>query len=142
MPDPSCVFCKIVTGEIPSLKLFEDEHTFVFLDIGPLSDGHTLIIPKEHYERLEDMPPETVAAVTRHLPALGRAVSKAVGSEGWKLLQNSGRVAGQVGMHVHFHIIPRVQDDGLGYRWNASEYAQGREQEVQESILQALAKQS
>jgi histidine triad (HIT) family protein len=114
-----CVFCKIVAGEIPSIKVHEDPVCLVFMDIGPISPGHTLLIPKRHYETVMEMPPEEVAHVGRLVPALAAAVKGAVGADGINLLENNGRSAGQVVMHVHFHLIPRWPDDGLGFRWPA-----------------------
>ncbi|UCD28039.1 MAG: HIT family protein [Planctomycetota bacterium] len=138
MSESTCVFCKIIAGEIPALKVFEDDSTLAFVDIGPLAEGHLLVIPKEHYEVLQEMSPEAVAAVTRHLPRLGRAVMDAVSAEGYNVLQNNGRVSGQEVPHVHFHIIPRIASDGLGYRWNASKYEDGRDKEIQQRLIRAL----
>jgi len=137
--EENCIFCKIASGAIPSLKVFEDEQTFAFLDIRPLAEGHMLVIPKRHCATLPDMSAEEIAATTRHLPRLARAVMAATGAEGCNVLQNTGRAAGQEVPHVHWHIIPRRSGDGLGYRWNASSYAPGRDRQVQESILAALA---
>jgi histidine triad (HIT) family protein len=139
MTDPACVFCKIIAGEIPCLRVFEDEASLAFLDIGPLADGHLLIIPQRHYERLEEMPPDEVAAVTRHLPRLARAVLRITSAAGYNVLQNNGKVSGQAVSHVHFHIIPRVDADGLGYRWNASQYPPGRAEALHRQITDALA---
>ena len=131
----SCVFCEIVAGQIPALKVFEDEFTLSFVDIGPLAEGHLLVIPKQHFETLHDMDPDEVAAITRHLPRLGQAVMKAVSAQGYNVLQNNGKVSGQEVPHVHFHIIPRVAADGLGYRWNAKKYPEGRAEEVRRKIV-------
>jgi len=139
MSEATCVFCKIVAGQIPALRVFEDDATLAFIDIGPLADGHLLVIPKEHYQRLEDVPPEVLAAVARNLPRLGRAVTRATSAPGYNLLQNNGKVAGQQVLHVHFHIIPRAPADGLGYRWNVTEYPPGRAQEMQQRIIAALS---
>lgn len=137
--DPNCVFCKIVAGQIPALKVHEDQDCLAFLDIGPLSEGHLLIISKEHYARLEEMPADLVARVTAALPRLARAVLAATAAEGYNLLQNNGKVSGQEVPHVHFHIIPRKAADGLGYRWNAGKYPAGRDQAMQKAVLEALA---
>jgi len=139
MSESSCVFCKIVAGEIPALRVFEDETTLAFLDVGPLAEGHLLVIPKAHYERLEDMPPDVVAAVARNLPPLGRAVTQATSAPGYNVLQNNGKVSGQVVPHVHIHLIPRAPSDGLGYRWNASEYPAGRAEAVHKRLLDGLS---
>ncbi len=118
---PDCVFCRIAAGDIPATKVFEDDRCLAFMDIGPLADGHTLLIPKPHYEVLWDMPAEEVAHLAAKLPALGAAVRDAVDAQGVNVLQNNGRVSGQAVMHVHFHVIPRREGDGLGYRWLAKE---------------------
>ncbi len=137
-----CIFCKIVAGEIPSAKLYEDEHVLAFMDINPLAEGHVLVIPKVHYETLDEMSADDVAALTRCLPGLVRAVRSAVHADGLNVLQNNGRVSGQVVMHVHIHLIPRVPGDGLGYRWPAGKYAEGRLDAVREMIAKEIAKNS
>ncbi|MFA5863973.1 MAG: HIT family protein [Phycisphaerae bacterium] len=133
-----CIFCKIISGQIPALKIYENDQVLSFLDIGPLSDGHTLVIPRKHYSRLDQMPADEVAAVAKVLPELADAVICATGAEGYNILQNNGKVAGQLVEHVHFHIIPRVSDDGLGYRWNAKKYPTGKDQEIQRKIIAEL----
>ena len=117
--DPNCIFCKIVAGQIPCYQLYEDARAIAFLDIGPLARGHCLIVPKAHYEALDQTPDALVAACAALAPRLARAVLAATGTHAWNLLQNNGRIAGQAVAHIHFHIIPRVADDGLGYRWPA-----------------------
>ncbi len=138
MAQADCVFCKIVAGKIPSAKVYEDDACIAFLDIGPLSEAHLLIVPKEHYEWITDMPALEVAAVARRIPQLARAVMKVAGAEGFNVLQNNGKVSGQAVPHVHFHIIPRRDGDGLGYRWNAGKYPEGRLQQLQQAILGAM----
>ena len=119
-----CVFCKIIAGDIPCHRVFENEHLLAFLDIAPLARGHTVVIPKAHAERLDQLDPEVVAEIGRRLGRIGRRVVSATAADGYNVLQNNGGVAGQVVPHVHFHIIPRRSDDGLGYRWNAKSAAQ------------------
>lgn len=121
-----CIFCQIVEGKIPSARIHEDDHCLAFLDINPLQPGHTLVIPKTHYELLTDMPPDAVAAVTSVLPRIARAVVATTHAEGFNILQTNGSCAGQVVGHVHFHIIPRRGGDKLGFRWKAGEYAEGQ----------------
>jgi histidine triad (HIT) family protein len=116
-----CLFCKIVAGEIPCYRVYEDNHVLAFLDIGPLSRGHTLIIPKTHAVTLDQLEDEVAAACGAAARKVGAAVARATGCAGWNLLQNNGALAGQVVMHVHFHVIPRTEGDGLGYRWPAGE---------------------
>ena len=113
------IFTRIVNGEIPCHRVFESERVLAFLDITPLSEGHTLVIPKRQAERLEDLPPDDVAEIARQLGAIARRICTVTNAEGYNILQNNGRVAGQEVPHVHFHIIPRRAGDGLGYRWNA-----------------------
>jgi len=117
--DPTCIFCKIVAGQIPCHKLYEDAHLLAFLDIGPLSRGHSLVIPKAHYATLDKMPDDLAAACAALLPRLSRALVAATGTSAWNILQNNGAVSGQAVPHVHFHLIPRREGDGLGYRWPA-----------------------
>ncbi len=138
MTDPSCVFCKIVAGQIPCLRVFEDDSTLAFLDIGPLAEGHLLVIPKQHYVRLDQMPVDNLLTVVRHLPRLAQAVMKATGAAAYNILENNGRESGQEVPHVHFHIIPRKAADGLGYRWNAGKYPPGRGEQVHQLVLNAL----
>lgn len=137
--DPDCIFCKIVAGKIPALRVYEDEKMLAFLDIGPLAEGHLLIIPKEHAERLEDASPEVLSHLAGQLPRLARAVLAVTQAAGYNLLQNNGRVSGQEVPHIHFHIIPRAQSDGLGYRWLASSYPAGRGEELRQALLTALS---
>lgn len=138
MPDSSCIFCRIARGEIPSMKVFEDDKSLAFLDINPLAEGHLLIIPKIHRERLDEMSPEEVVAITRHLPRLARAVMVATGAGAYNVLQNNGPAAQQSVGHVHFHIIPRREGDPLGYRWPASSYPPGRGEELRQKVVAAL----
>lgn len=112
-----CVFCKIVAGEIPCHRVFENERVLAFLDINPLSLGHTVVIPRAHAVRFEQLSEDDAAALAGAIGPLARRILSAVGSEDYNLLQNNGASAGQVVMHVHIHIIPRRANDGLGFRW-------------------------
>lgn len=133
-----CLFCKIIKGEIPSAKVYEDEQGYAFLDIGPLSWGHTLLVPKKHYERITEMPADEVAALTSVIPKLAAAVIEATDAEGLNVLQNNGPVSGQAVPHLHVHLIPRHTGDGLGYRWNAKQYGEGEMDRYHNKILAAL----
>lgn len=113
------IFDKIIAGEIPCHRVYEDEHVLAFLDIGPLSSGHTLVIPKERVAHLHQLSDDASAAIGRVLPRICRAVMTATGATAYNVLQNNGSAAHQVVMHVHFHIIPRIGDQGLGIGWNA-----------------------
>ncbi|KAL1207482.1 Adenylylsulfatase HINT3 [Cardamine amara subsp. amara] len=108
-----CVFCKIIRGESPCLKLYEDDMCLCILDTNPLSHGHSLIIPKLHYPTLEETPPSVVAAMCSKVPLISNAIVKATGSDSFNLLVNNGAAAGQVIFHTHIHIIPRKERDCL-----------------------------
>lgn len=116
------IFSKIIKGEIPSHKIYEDDKVFAFLDIGPLSHGHTLVIPKEAVATLDQLSDDSAAAIGRVLPRLCRAVLKATGAKDFNILQNNGAAAHQVVMHVHFHIIPKFNDTGLGIDWDPQQF--------------------
>jgi histidine triad (HIT) family protein len=133
-----CIFCKIVAGKIPSLKIYENDHVLSFLDIGPLADGHTLVIPKKHYTFLHEMSDVELAEIAKALPRIAQAIMAATGTEAYNVLQNNGRTAGQLVDHVHFHIIPRVDADGLGYRWNPKKYPEGKDKKIQQAIIAEL----
>ena len=137
--DTSCIFCKIIAGAIPCRKLHEDDRTLAFLDIGPLSRGHCLIIPKTHVVTLDQLDEDHAAAIGTLAPRLGRAVQQAVNCPGWNLLQNNGKTAGQVVMHVHFHIIPRTEGDPLGFRWPAGKLDPDVAAQLQSDITRHLA---
>lgn len=114
------IFSKIVAGEIPCFRVYEDAHVLAFLDINPLSKGHTLVIPKEAVETLDRLSDEAAAAVGRVLPRISRAVLQATGATAFNILQNNGSFAHQAVAHVHFHIIPKYADGaGLGIGWPA-----------------------
>jgi histidine triad (HIT) family protein len=114
------IFKKIIAGEIPCHKVYEDELVLAFLDIGPLSTGHTLVIPKEPAEKLHQLSEESAAAIGRVLPRLAKAVLAVTGASDYNVLQNNGAAAHQAVEHVHFHIIPKYPDGtGLGIGWKA-----------------------
>ena len=117
MSDEKTIFGKIIDGEIPCHKVYENEHVLAFLDVGPLSAGHTLLIPKERKAQMHELSDDSAAAIGRVLPRLCRAVMKATGADAYNILQNNGSAAHQVVMHVHIHIIPKFDDAGLGLQW-------------------------
>ena len=140
MSDPGqTVFGKILAGEIPSHRVYEDEHVLAFLDVGPLSAGHTLVIPKECKAKLHELSDESAAAIGRVLPRLCRAVLRATGATDYNVLQNNGRRASQVVMHVHFHIIPKSEEAGLGILWPAGRLDDATAAQLVESMRRALA---
>jgi histidine triad (HIT) family protein len=114
------IFAKILDGEIPCHRVYEDEHVLAFLDVGPLSEGHTLVIPKERKAFLHELSDDQAAAIGRVLPRIARAVMKATGATSYNVLQNNGAPAHQAVFHVHFHIIPKLEETGLGIAWKPS----------------------
>jgi histidine triad (HIT) family protein len=120
------IFTKILRGDIPCHRVYEDAHVLAFLDIGPLSTGHTLVIPKEPAATLDVLSDAAAGALGRVLPRICRAVMKATGADAYNVLQNNGRAAHQAVFHVHFHIIPRFPDgSGLGIDWKPRQLDQG-----------------
>ena len=115
--DPDCVFCKIVAGQIPCFKLFEDAETLAFMDINPVHDGHCLVIPTAHYRNVFEISPEAVAAVARTVAKIAKAVEAAVKPDGLNLIQANGPGAGQSVEHFHFHVFPRRLGDGVAINW-------------------------
>ncbi|HEY7515640.1 MAG TPA: HIT family protein [Vicinamibacteria bacterium] len=113
------IFSRIIRGEIPCHRVYEDEKVLAFLDVGPLSRGHTLVVPKEPAATLDALSDESAAAIGRVLPRLCRAVLAATGARAYNVLQNNGAAAHQAVLHVHFHIIPKHGDAGLGIGWKA-----------------------
>lgn len=133
------IFSKILAGDIPCHKVYEDEHVLAFLDIYPLSDGHCLVIPKERKAFLHELSDDSAAALGRVLPRLARAVMAATGAAAYNVLQNNGSDAHQAILHVHFHIIPKHHDRGLGLGWNPGTLDASRGDELEIAIRAALA---
>jgi histidine triad (HIT) family protein len=120
------IFGRILDGEIPCHRVYEDEHVLAFLDVGPLSLGHVLVIPKERVAFLHELSDDAGAAIGRVLPRITRAVMDVTGCSDYNVLQNNGAGANQAVFHVHFHIIPKHSDgSGLGIEWNAGELVGG-----------------
>ena len=133
------IFAKIIAGQIPCHKVYEDDRVLAFLDINPLTRGHTLVIPKEPAETLDKLSDESAAALGRVLPRICRAVIAATGVAQYNVLENNGAGAHQAVFHVHFHIIPRPnQTEGLGLGWAARSLDTNEAAELVESITAAL----
>ena len=113
----STLFTKIIEGEIPCYKLYENEHVFAFLDINPLSKGHTLLIPKEPAPTIDQLTQDSAAAIGKALPILSRAIKEATGAIAYNIIQNNGKEAGMTVPHVHFHIIPRYPESKHTFTW-------------------------
>jgi histidine triad (HIT) family protein len=138
MGEESTIFDRIIRGEIPSHKVYEDQQVFAFLDINPLSKGHTLVVPKESKAFLHELSDESAAAVGRVLPRLCRAVLKATGATAYNVLQNNGSAAHQAVFHVHFHIIPKLSREGLGFGWYPSSLDADEGKALAAAIREAL----
>lgn len=137
--DPDCVFCKILRGEIPSTKVLETEDAVVFLDIHPVNLGHVLVVPKEHHASLLDLPDHVSAHVGSLLPRVCRAVRSATGADGFNVIVNNGRAAGQTVDHGHWHIIPRFHDDAVHWPWPHIEYSGDGLAQMQSRIERELS---
>lgn len=139
MQNPECIFCKIIAGQIPATKIYEDDKVLAFMDIGPISDGHTLIVPKQHYEKVHECPPEVLADIGARLGKIAGAVASAINSDGYNVLCNNGRAAGQLVDHLHVHIIPRMTGDGVFNRWPAYKYPEGKIEKLAQRIRDNIA---
>lgn len=134
------IFQKILSGQIPCHKVYEDDHVLAFLDINPLSYGHTLVIPKEPAETLDRLSDESAAALGRVLPRLCRAVQGVTGTHAYNLLQNNGSAAHQAVFHVHFHIIPKPDSShGLGIDWPSGQLDATSGAQLAEALRQSLS---
>jgi histidine triad (HIT) family protein len=133
------IFSKIIRGELPCHKVYEDEWVLAFLDIGPLCEGHTLVIPKQAVATLDQLSDDAAAAIGRVLPRLSRALMQATGATDFNILQNNGAAAHQAVAHVHFHIIPKYADGkGLGIGWKTVPFDAARAKVLLQSIKGAL----
>lgn len=132
-----CIFCKIIKGEIPCKKVYEDDKTFAFLDISPIHKGHTLVIPKEHHENILDMPEETLAELAKTVKKVSKAVKQATDADGFNVTQNNGAAAGQAVFHFHMHIIPRFENDGLK-TWPHKDVPEEEMKQMQQAIKDSL----
>ena len=135
------LFEKIINGEIPCTKIYEDEHTFSFLDISPINKGHTLVIPKKPFPNIFMLPDKELTALFLTVQKVSQAVMKATGATGINIGMNNGAAAGQVIFHAHVHIIPRFSNDGLE-AWPGQRYNSGEIEQFGEQIRKALGKES
>lgn len=133
-----CLFCKIIAGDIPSAKVYEDAHTYAFLDISPTNIGHTLVVPKTHCENINDISEQDLHRVISTVKKLNSAIQKAVGADATNIMQNNGKAAGQLIFHSHTHIIPRFADDGFRHWKGKRKYKEGEMDKVAQSIRQVL----
>ncbi|MCR5012941.1 MAG: HIT family protein [Lachnospiraceae bacterium] len=130
-----CIFCKIANGEIPSKTVYEDENFRVILDLGPATKGHALILPKEHYANLFELPEDTAAAAMKVAKKLSSQMVENLGADGLNLVQNNGEVAGQTVKHFHLHLIPRYRGDGQNILWNPGKMSEEELEDIRKQIV-------
>ena len=134
-----CIFCKIIAGEIPAAKIYEDELVLAFLDIGPINFGHTLVIPKEHHESSATIPEATAGRMFRVGSRIGIALKRKFEYEAFNLHLADGTAAGQVVMHAHLHVVPRGVEDGFRWNWRQLSYQEGEIKEFAEELSARVA---
>ena len=130
MKEEGCIFCKIANGEIPSATLYEDDDFRVILDLGPATKGHALILPKEHYPNLYELPDELAEKAVLLAKKMITKMKKALDCDGFNVVQNNGAPAGQTVFHFHMHLIPRYEGDHAGFGWNTGELNAADREEI------------
>jgi len=139
MSHEDCIFCKIIEGELPSAKVYEDDHVYAFLDISQVTKGHTLIIPKVHTKNIYETPPEVAEELFARVPKLANAIKKTYNPIGMNLLNNNEKPADQSVFHLHIHLIPRYgEDDGYSSNWIT--HSEGYDTESLQTMAQNIAK--
>ena len=137
MNDTDCIFCKIIRGELPAERVYEDENTLAFLEILPINPGHTLVIPKDHYTDLIDAPENVVMDMMRTVKKISHAFRAALNVDDFNLAMNNGITAGQVVFHAHIHVMPRHAGDNYEL-WKGKEYPDGEAKKIREKIKNSL----
>jgi histidine triad (HIT) family protein len=133
-----CIFCRIISGDIPASLLLDNDSVVSFLDINPVNRGHALVVPKRHAASLLDLQDEELAAAAAGIRQVAAAVKAATGCPAFNVLQNDGRAAGQLVAHVHFHVIPRGPDDGFSFGWRQLAYGEGELDEMVRKVTAEL----
>jgi len=136
MKKDNCIFCKIANGEIPSRTLYEDERFRVILDLGPAAKGHALILPKEHFDNLYELPDDWCSDVMKLTKKMAAQMTEKLHCDGFNLVQNNGTAAGQTVFHFHMHLIPRYKEDDVKIGWKLGKLTE----EVKQEIIEKLAK--
>ena len=135
MKDDNCIFCKIANGGIPSKTIYEDEKFRVILDLGPATKGHALILPKEHYANLYELPEEMAGDVMKLAQKMATQITEKLGCEGFNLVQNNGEAAGQTVHHFHMHVIPRYEGgNAKDVTWSHSEFSAEELDKIRDQI--------
>lgn len=136
MKDNNCIFCKIANGEIPSKTLYEDDKFRVILDLGPATRGHALILPKDHYKNIYEIPDKTVADAMILAKKMAIKMTQALHADGFNIVQNNNEIAGQTVFHFHIHLIPRYEGDGQNINWVPGEMSQEELEEITKQITE------
>lgn len=126
----NCIFCKIASGEIPATTLYEDQDFRVILDLGPASKGHALILPKEHYANIYEIPEELAGKAMILAKKMANVLTCALKCDGFNIVQNNGEPAGQTVFHFHMHLIPRYEGDEVGLTWNPGSLTEEDKEEI------------
>lgn len=133
-----CIFCKITNGEIPSYKVYEDGNTFAFLDINPINVGHTLVVPKKHVSRITEAEEEDLIALTNALKSVIKGIEDGLGVDNLNVFVNQGEDAGQIILHLHYHIVPRHKGDGVKFDIPQKEQSEEEFNDTVEKIKSAI----
>lgn len=136
MKQDNCIFCKIIGGEIPSHTLYEDEQFKVILDVNPATRGHALILPKEHYANLYELPEDTASDAMKLAKKMMKKMTEKLHCDGFNIIQNNGEVAGQTVFHFHMHLIPRYQNDGEILKYIAGDPSQEELKRIKETLTE------
>jgi histidine triad (HIT) family protein len=139
--DDQCIFCKIINGDIPSAKVFENEHVYAFLDLSQVTKGHTLVIPKVHTRNIFDLTPQVASHLFEAVPSIATGIKEAFSAEGLNVLNNNEEIAGQTVFHYHLHLIPRYgKGDGFGAVWktHSEKYSNEDLQEISQNIADKI----
>ena len=136
MKEDNCIFCKIINGEIPSHVLYEDEQFKVILDVNPATKGHALILPKEHYANLYELPEETAADAMKLAQRMMRKMTEKLDCDGFNIVQNNGEAAGQTVFHFHMHLIPRYKNDGEILKYIAGDPGQEELERIKKTLTE------
>ena len=135
MRDDNCIFCKLANGVFPTNTLYEDEDFRVILDLGPATKGHALILPKDHYKNLYELPDETAGKVMKLAKKMAIRMTDKLQADGFNLVQNNNEVAGQTVFHFHLHLIPRYNDDGQKINWVPGEPSAEELTKIKDTII-------
>ena len=135
MKDDKCIFCKLANGIIPTNSIYEDENFNVILDLGPATKGHALILPKDHYRNIYELPEDVAGETFKLAKRLAVKMTDKLGADGFNIVQNNEEVAGQSVFHFHMHLIPRYKGDGQHILWNPTEPSQEELKAVRDSLI-------